>query len=312
MEYLLFLQNLRETSMSWLTPVLVVISEGTITIGPLLAAIVWFCIDKRWGAKLLFNLCSGDFIMNNIKVTACVNRPWIKDARLHVAKEVEDTALGYSFPSGHSTAATNVYGTIALWQRAKKWLVTVMMVLIVLTLFARNWLGAHTLADVFAAVGVGIITIVITQMAEKWLRKNDKNDLYIFIGILIICGLSMLYISFKPYPMEYLADGSLLVDPYIMAEDAWAAIGMLIGWVIAWFVERRFIQFSTEGTKGQRIVRGIVVTLVFFICYKIVFKELAVAVGGACGAFLRRFLTALIVCIFIPWCIKLIQKRRAV
>ncbi|MFR6582359.1 MAG: phosphatase PAP2 family protein [Ruminococcus sp.] len=55
-------------------------------------------------------------------------------------------ATGYSFPSGHTTRATAMFGGSGLWFMEKKHSVVagLLFVLVFLTMFSRNYLGVHT------------------------------------------------------------------------------------------------------------------------------------------------------------------------
>lgn len=296
--------------MGWLNPIMIALSEGIIVLGPLLAVLVYLCIDKKYGRRMLFSMCIGDFIMNNMKITACVYRPWIRDSRLHIAREISSTATGYSFPSGHTSAATTIYGSVALWQKKKKWLAAIAVVLLLITAFSRNWLGAHTIWDVLVAIVVGLVAIIICEYVGRWIEKDKKRDKWVLITVIGLCIISAIYVSVKSYPLDYLEDGTLLVDPWKMANDTWAALGLVVGWVVAWYVEKKFIDFDVNGSIGQKILRGIAAAVVFLVGYMFVFEKVAIIVGGPCGAFLKRFLTTITVLIIIPLCIRFIQDRR--
>lgn len=80
-----------------------------------------------------------------LKLTCCVYRPWIRDARVVPYGDSKVAATGYSFPSGHSTAATARYGSIGVWFRKRnKAIMEVMFASIFITMFSRNYLGVHT------------------------------------------------------------------------------------------------------------------------------------------------------------------------
>ncbi|MBR1633459.1 MAG: hypothetical protein IJ682_00185 [Lachnospiraceae bacterium] len=55
---------------------------------------------------------------------------------------------------------------------------------------------------------------------------------------LLVCCAAVFYITVKSYPMDYDAEGNLLVDPQKMMDDGYGDIGKMIGFVIARFVEK--------------------------------------------------------------------------
>lgn len=64
--------------------------------------IVYWAVNKKTGTWILLNFAGANLLNGFLKLTACVYRPWIKDARIIPAGDAITTATGYSFPSGHS------------------------------------------------------------------------------------------------------------------------------------------------------------------------------------------------------------------
>ena len=65
--------------------------------------------------------------------------------------------------------------------------------------------------------------------------------------------LAIVYITFKPYPMDYV-DGKLLVDPQRMMVDGYGDIALLIAFPAARYIEKRWIRFEATGVKAKGIV----------------------------------------------------------
>lgn len=66
--------------------------------------------------------------------------------------------------------------------------------------------------------------------------------------------------------MDYDEAGKLLVDPQKMMKDGFKDAGRFLGVTVAWFLEKRFVDFSTEvsaGTKVTRCVFGILILLLY-------------------------------------------------
>lgn len=89
----------------------------------------------------------------------------------------------YSFPSGHTLAATVFYGVLAcyLWpharsaiQRAALMLGTVLMVSLVA--FSRIYLGVHFLTDVLGAVMEGLGWLAVCVTAVSSLRRHRERS----------------------------------------------------------------------------------------------------------------------------------------
>lgn len=310
MEYLYMLQTLREGAGSAFTPFFVAMSEYVIAIDPVILVFVYWCVDKRVGAWGLFNLALAILATNVIKLTACVYRPWVLDSRLHVAPQVAATATGYSFPSSHTAMAFSTNGSIAWWQRHKRaWFAALLVVCALLTGFSRNWLGAHTLSDVCASIGIAALIIVATSIAMRYLDVHPEKDALFTAAVLLACVLVSLCVTLKSYPMDYTPSGTLLVDPKEMTPDFWGSVGLASGWAISWLVERRLIGFSCNGTKGRKALRFIAGIMVLSATYVMVMHTVVPASNPNLGDFLKYFIVILVAGCVFPAIVKAVQKR---
>ena len=110
-------------------------------------------VNKNLGYRAVWTYCTADVLNGVIKLTACVYRPWIRSELIEPAGDSKVAATGYSFPSGHTLAATLLYGMMYLWQKNKRKGVAILcIVLILLTGFSRNFLGVHTPQDVLVGM----------------------------------------------------------------------------------------------------------------------------------------------------------------
>ena len=126
MEYLLFLQQLRESAPTIINEAILFVSEFMGGTGALaVIALVYWCISKHAGSFMLLNFSSAYMVNQTLKNIFCVSRPFLQDSRLHPYTE----ATGYSFPSGHTMLGTAVYSSAAIWQKNRKWFVGVCIVL---------------------------------------------------------------------------------------------------------------------------------------------------------------------------------------
>jgi membrane-associated phospholipid phosphatase len=89
---------------------------------------------------------------------------------------------GYSFPSGHTMAATVLYGILAVLLMTKvkrkrfKVLVAISAgLLIALVGFSRMYLGAHYLSDVLGAVAEGLAWMSLCLTAVYSVRRQRNN-----------------------------------------------------------------------------------------------------------------------------------------
>ena len=239
--YLLFLQNIRESTGGVFDD----LSKFAVDILPFLGYIIFWSVSKKWGYRFMITLWCGEVINGLLKLIVCAYRPWIRSDKINPAGDSKVAATGYSFPSGHSTVATIHYGTIFAWQRKKRmWLAIVCAVLLFLTCFSRNYLGVHTPQDVLVGFGVSVVLIIVVGFSQKKLEGNQKAvDILTFAGIAAVLGV-LIFVMFKPYPMDYDANGNLLVDPQRMMNDTFKACGGFIGLMIGSYIERHFIRYE--------------------------------------------------------------------
>lgn len=311
MDYLYALQCFREAAPDFINVIFVILSEMMIYAGPLVPLVFYLCIDKNYGALVGFNLMVGDTINNVLKVTVCKYRPWVRNDKLYVAKAAKEGASGYSFPSGHTTAATAIFGSLLVRYKKNKLFAIVMVFMIILIGFTRNYLGCHDLADVLVAVVEAIIIMLLISLLFKALDKNPQLDLWILVGIIVFCIISTIYVLTKSYPMDYNELGELLVDPKPMCKDVFGSIGMLLAWGISWFVERRYINFSIEGTKKEKIIRAVIAAVIFALLYLVVLKILVKPLDVRLGSFIKRFVSVGTVAGVYPYFIKRNQLKKA-
>ena len=246
-QYLLFLQGFRNEISNALTPFMEWVSDFAVDFLILIPVFYYWSADKRRGLYALVSYYFCMVLTPLIKLTACVYRPWIRDTRIIPAGDSIRTATGYSFPSGHTSTAAPLAGGMAvnLWGNLRSRPLSFLLALfILLTMFSRNYLGVHTPQDVCVGCLISLLSLFGTAKLFSYLEKNpEKEDALLLFGF-AFCALSLVYISLKPYPMDYNADGKLIVDPQKMMNDGYGDLGKMIGFCIARFVEKKWIRFS--------------------------------------------------------------------
>lgn len=310
-EYLLFLQNLREQAAPWVTAVLLQISELMVSMIPVLAAaLMYWCVDKRAGHLMVFCSAGAPAVNQLIKNTACVYRPWIRDSRLHIAQAAAASATGYSFPSGHTTLAVGFYGGLANYlKRFSRWWIVPCAVLTVLTAFSRNWLGAHTPQDVLTALVVSFLFLQMAKAVLDWVEKGKNRDL-VLIGVGVAFCIAMLaFITLKRYPMDVMEDGTLLVDPWDMMTDCYKAAGALLGFLLGFGMERRWIRFDERGTPARRILRFLFGAAVLMAVRTLCKRTVCVVLDAHWGGLMEMLALTLTAVALYPALMAFVQRR---
>ena len=312
LEYLYALQQLRDSLPDAVTSAVTVFSD--LIAGPLVYIVVlilFWCVDKRLGYFTAFSYCVCLGVNQLVKNIACVYRPWFLDSRLEVAAPAAAEATGYSFPSGHTTSAVGLFGALAVWFRKHRWVVVLAVVFIALHAFARNFLGCHTPQDVLVAILLASAVLFVVYKVFNYIQEHPEKDILVAGIGLVLCALALAFTACKGYPTDYTATGQLMVDPYDMQTDCFRAFGALMGLLVAWVIERRFINFSNDGTIAQRVIRGVVGAVLVLILYVGI---LPAALGGLdlhLHKFLEYFLLLIFAAAVYPALIKFAQNRRA-
>lgn len=188
--YLLQLQHLRELSGDILNSfILNLTSLGTSLLTYLLLAAIYWCVDKRSGQLMALNVSIACTLNQFAKNVFKIERPWVQDARIKPVQEALSGAGGYSFPSGHTTRATAVWGALgtSLWRSGLKTVSAVCWLIVISVAFSRNYLGVHTLKDVLAALLAGIALIILAEKVMSWVEKKKNRDLLVLATGFMVC-----------------------------------------------------------------------------------------------------------------------------
>ena len=310
-EYLLFLQRFRESINDSLTPFMEGISLFAVTYLIMIPVFVYWVVSKRKGLYTLvsYYLCCGFNAI--VKLTVCAYRPWIRDARVHPAGDAITTATGYSFPSGHTVTAGPIYGGLAVvsWSW-KKFVSVILGIFLLLTAFSRNYLGVHTPQDVFVGICESVFWLIIIAKIFTYLDEHPEKENLLLLICFIVGWLGIAYITFKPYPMDYV-DGKLLVDPQKMMNDGYGDICLLIAFPVARYIEKRWIGFQAPGLKGAGLAAGIVGLIPLFLMIKFMRPALDGVLGTHWGHFANTFIIVLYCIALWPLVIKAVSKTEA-
>ena len=107
LEYLLLLQRLRESAGAVLTPLMELVSDLAASPATVAAAaFVFWAVDRHFGNFLMMNYVGSSLLTQVIKLTACVYRPWVRDARLHPARGTPRAPWPSTAASACGTAKT--------------------------------------------------------------------------------------------------------------------------------------------------------------------------------------------------------------
>lgn len=309
-QYLLFLQNLRESLPDFVSKFMMLVSDLDLAACYGIPLVLFWCVSKEAGAFVTLSTGFGCALNQFLKTAFCVYRPWIRSEKIMPYGNSKATAGGYSFPSGHSIIAATIYGGVAERYWKNKALSLCMIFLAILTGFSRNYLGCHTPQDVAAGLLEGAIVIAAFHFLMKWISKDETRDKWILLVGALFALTLILYAEFKSYPEDF-ADGVIIVDGETMKGGVYGDCARLIGFTLGWFLERRFVRFKISGTWRTKTFRAIIGIAIVALIYG-GFAKLLSAFGADERArkFIVEFCAAFFVMFTGPFAMKHFQMEK--
>ena len=306
---LLALQELRNGAGSFLADFMLKMTYfGELNVVIVIMAVVYWCVSREYGTFLLMGWSGNRLVNGFLKITVCAYRPWIRDSRIIPYGDSMTTATGYSFPSGHTTNSAAVFGGQVVRKDMPVLLRVVSAVFVALVAFSRIFLGVHTPQDILVGAGAGLLVMWLTYKLVQWIGDDRKKDIVVLVlGIALAVALAV-YAKVKPYPEDYDAAGKLIVDGAKMANDTFKAVGYCSGFLIGWFLERRFVRFSTDIPLKQRAARVMLGLLGYYVLTLILFTLIKMWVSGPAVTVVTCFLQVFYVTFLFPWIMKCIKS----
>ena len=190
----------------------------------LLLGFFYWWYDKKAGKSIGLSVLMGIVWNPMIKNIFLRRRPYFDHAGIRILRVVEPkadpmdiAAQGFSFPSGHSTDAVAMYGSLGRYFK-KKWLIAAALALPLLVGFSRVVVGAHYPTDVFAGWALGLLVMLLVP----WLQKKLRKDWLLYL-VLLLTALPGFF--------------------YCKSEDYFTAVGLMIGFMAGSLFEDRKVRF---------------------------------------------------------------------
>ena len=280
-DFLVWLQNIRDTYFHGSYGCFLEITKfGEFFITTIICAITYWCINKRAGIFLYTVFSLGIISSQFLKMCACIYRPWILSDKVNPVPDAVPYAKGYSFPSGHSTIVTTIFGGIAYLLK-RIYYVIPLGIMILLVMFSRMWLGVHTPQDVLTGLLLGLILIFLTNPIINKCRENKQlfNILAILLNILTL--ISIIFVCYKNYPIDYV-NGKLIVNAITSIKVYIVCVGFALGLLDGVIICQKYFPFSTKSisvlTRFLRGIFGIILLCGIFqfvenYCFKLIFDN---------------------------------------
>ena len=305
-EYLLWLQNFRTAIDDALTPFMMAVSDFAVGALVLIPVFIYWAVNKRNGLFILMAYSISNVINGIVKLTFCIYRPWIRDARVVPYGNSLKTAGGYSFPSGHTMESSPTYGGLAVLTRKRAPVIMWLCILgMIITAISRNYLGVHTPQDVIVGTILGLLSVYIASKITGYIYAYPERENMILILGLVIMAAAGAYIALKPYPMDY-ADGKLIVDPVSMILSSIGHFGMLAGFITGRYVEKTFIKFKAE----RFTMKSCILALIGFVPLVLMDHKVRIwlsFIGKEPAKIIERFILGFFVMALWPLVLKLFR-----
>lgn len=235
---------------------------------------IYWIVNKRFGEFLAITLGFSLTLNNLIKDFIEANRPF--EDYDDIENKRPETATGHSMPSGHVQGSSSFFTAMALYLKKHLYLV-IAIVLTVLMMFSRMYLGVHYLKDVIVGAVVGITIAVSAHFLFQKYRDKPKH-LHRMYSILVLIFIPGLFI--------------------ISSNDFFKGYGILVGVVCAVIYEKRYVQFTYDISIARKSLRygvGLVLMGAILLSVKALFGLIPSNVFfGNILDFVRYFLVAFI------------------
>lgn len=304
MEFLYLLEKIRVPGLNEFMLLITQLGEETAFL--VIALILFWCVDKRRGYYVMSVGFLGTLANQFMKLLFRVPRPWVLDGNFTILEQAREAATGYSFPSGHTQSAVGTFGAIA-YSAKKKWVRIVCIAIAVLVPFSRMYIGVHTPYDVLAAAATALVLILILH---PLFYKNDGKYIPALLAVMtVLCTAFLLYVELYPFPAD--------IDQHNLesgVKNAYTLIGCLAGLLIVYFVDEKWLDFSTKAIWWAQILK-----VVLGLCAVLLVKEglrtpIDALFGGTmAGRAFRYFLIVIVAGIVYPlsfrWFSRLGRKK---
>jgi len=256
LDILMYLQSIRNELLTGIFTFFTICTE--VPVITVLTAMLYWCINKKAGQRILFALAGSLNI--NVAVKNIVKMPRPIGTKGLISLRTQ-TATGYSFPSGHTQTATTFW-TSMITQFKNIWIYIIGILMILGAGISRLYLAVHWPMDVIVGWILGIILSILFIKLFDYI-DNSKNY-YILVIIMLIFGVCTYFVG---------------------GEDFYKLFGLYSGFALG-YMEDTYISFSTEnkqrknifskstskieGTKGKilRFIIGIISLLIVYLIFK--------------------------------------------
>ena len=240
----------------------------------LVAAIIFWCVNKKFGYKLGFALLTGTIINTTLKdllnLPRPIGSPGIRSLRV-------ETATGQAFPSGHTQGAATLWVS-AIMQVRKKWMCITGIIVILLVGCSRLYLGVHWPIDIIGGIVIGTLWVFISNYIFEKAEVTKKPWILMIIILPMLIG--MIFLREKAY---------------------YTISGTVCAFFIGYILETKYVKYDVRNSMIKQIIK-LVLGLVVLIALKVILKEMFPI--SIVSDFFRYFVIGLWITVGAPYSFK--------
>jgi membrane-associated phospholipid phosphatase len=245
----------------------------------LVAAIIFWCVNKKFGYKLGFALLTSTIINTALKDAMNVQRPigtpGIRSLRV-------ETAGGQSFPSGHTQGATTLWIS-SIIQVRKKWMYITGSLAILLVGCSRLYLGVHWPIDIIGGIVIGIAWVFISNYIFDYAEATQKTWILMIIVVPMLIG--MIFFREKTY---------------------YTISGTVCAFFVGYMLESKYVKYDVRATKLKQLLK-LVFGLSILVILKGALKQILPI--SIVADFFRYFLIGIWITVGAPCIFKRVIKQ---
>ncbi len=283
MDFLRFLEGIRNPILDGIMSVITYLGSEICFMA--LALLIFWCVNKRQGYYLFAVGLTGIVVNQFLKLWCRIPRPWVLDPDFSIVESARADATGYSFPSGHTQNIVGTLGVIGVSNK-QKWVRILCIAFIILVPFSRMYLGVHTPLDVGVSFGVALLLCALFYPFFKTEERFDRSMPIILLLLVLMTAAYTVFVLCYSFPADI--DKANLSSG---VHNAFTMGGAVLGLVVAYFFDKKFLNFKTEApVLGQAL--KLIIGLGLLVAVRSILKAplLALFNGSEVASLVRYFI----------------------